>query len=252
MGFPMRSSSAQPGMPLRLKQLSFSLSISLGLSVRGEFCAPGSCCARAVPAANKIKTKTMHRTEPPLLSCGSGAVGMEKRRSPVNVGADFAFGFQRAGVDGQDGGQLLGMLKQSFAQVQGLRLKKLAGGPVVIVGALLTAGNKDGIGRCSHGYPPRWKNGTSESGRIWSVSKSRNELEFFSRTVRLASPLRKKLVTVPGIQACSKMRALAPDSVPGTAVPLGMYGDTRIAGTRMPRRSKLKVSPVPVLPGSAK
>src|SRR5258708_30844333 len=115
MGFPMKSSSAQPGVPLKLKQLSFSLSISLGLSVRGGFCAPGSCCARAVPAANKIKTKTMRRTEPPLLSCGSGGVGMEKRRSPVNVSADFAFGFQRTKVDGKDGGQLLRMLNQSFA-----------------------------------------------------------------------------------------------------------------------------------------
>src|SRR6266487_3752897 len=142
MGFPMKSSSAQPGMPLRLKQLSFSLSISLGLSVRGGFCAPGSCCARAVPAANKIKTKTMRRTEPPLLSCGSGAVGMEKRRGPVNVSADFAFGFQRAGVDGKDCRQFRQMPDQSFAQMQGLGLKKFAGGPVVVVGALLGPGNK--------------------------------------------------------------------------------------------------------------
>src|SRR5229473_2399926 len=144
------------------------------------------------------------------------------------------------------------MLNQSFAQMQGLRPKEFPGGPVMVVGALLAAGNKDCIGRRGHRYPPKLKNGISESGRIWSVSKSRNELEFFSRTVRLASPLRKKFVTVPGMQACSKMRALAPASVPGTTVPLGMYGDTRIAGTRMPRRSKLKVSPVPVLPGSAK
>src|ERR1700674_95345 len=47
-------------MPLRLKQLSFSLSISLGVSTGGGF-----CCARAVPAAKKIATNDKCRTGPP-------------------------------------------------------------------------------------------------------------------------------------------------------------------------------------------
>src|SRR5438445_8763650 len=110
MGFPMKSSSAQPGMPLKLKQLSFSLSISLGLSMRGGFGALGACCAIVVLAANKIiKTKRIRRTEPPSLSWGLGGVGMKKRCGSVNVGADLAFGSQQSVVDGQAGRHLLVM-----------------------------------------------------------------------------------------------------------------------------------------------
>src|SRR6185369_7241562 len=63
------------------------------------------------------------------------------------------------------------------------------------------------------------KNTQSLSGRISSPSRSRNVSAFFSRTVHLSWVGRKRLVTVAGMEACSKMRPLAASSVPGTTVP---------------------------------
>src|SRR6185312_2181447 len=82
------------------------------------------------------------------------------------------------------------------------------------------------------------KLGQSSSFCMVSPRNCRNVLESFSRSVR--APLyagRKCSVTVAGIEACSKICPAA-DSGPGITVPARIQGETRIAGTRTPSRSK--------------
>src|SRR5579859_4664222 len=174
---------------------------------------------------------------------------MEDRGDFLGIGTDVALGFQGADVDGEDAREFVQMSDKCFSKVCGLSEQELASGAIGVIGAGVRLGNGDHP-RSGHVCPPNYerfpKTTQSSSGRIVSVNRPRKFLACCSRTVRFASPWRKKFVTVPGIEACSKICASAASSVPGTTVPRGIQGETRTAGTRIPRRSKLNGAPVPV------
>src|ERR1041384_2367012 len=71
----------------------------------------------------------------------------------------------------------------------------------------------------------------------WSAG-SINTSALISLGDRGAYSPKKNFVTVAGMDAWSNTRS--------TTVPLGIHGETRIAGTRTPNRSNLNSIPVPV------
>src|SRR5437764_11534649 len=81
--------------------------------------------------------------------------------------------------------------------------------PVVVVGFFLIEGQdfyNRRISKCHCGESfYGLKNTQSLSGRKVSPSRSRNVSAFFSRSVPTSFPCRKCLVTVAGIDACSKI-----------------------------------------------
>ena len=61
-----------------------------------------------------------------------------------------------------------------------------------------------------------------------------------------AGPGDPGLITVAGMDACSKMRPCLVSSGPATTVAFGIHGEMSTAGTRTPNRSNAKGWPMPV------
>src|SRR5260370_171082 len=138
--------------------------------------------------------------------CGL-AVPVQQGRNFLDIFAGLALSEQVVDVDA---GSIFFRQHKIFRsmQMQQLRADQTRNRPIVVIGGLFVKlRNLDRTSIFfSHGQPFILKNTQSLSARIWSPSRSRKVSACCSRTVPLSLPARNILVTVAGIEACSKIR----------------------------------------------